>query len=126
MRIVPAKFGFQYKGRIPGLFIDDKTLMQDILNLYTGLETGKGHAERLYELLGKGNPSTKEVGRLEAAIKRVVELADKVGPRVAKYIGGEWKRPPPDSTLKQQRKYYESVNISDASDETSRVRWTGK
>lgn len=104
----------QFAGRITNLFADDESLVKELLKLYRSLSAGISNAKELRQVLSSKEANPTDAVNLENAIRRVVEEADMVGPRLAAKVGGTWDvSPKNDPLLKRATDFlYESKEAS--------------
>jgi hypothetical protein len=81
----------QFAGRITNLFADDESLVKELQKLYRSLSAGISNAKELRQVLSSKEANPTDAVNLENAIRRVVEEADLVGPRLAAKVGGTWR-----------------------------------
>lgn len=113
----PARFNLMHMDKVPELFADRPKLRKDIQFLYESFDGGMNQAAELRRLLAQENADPVTLENLEKAIYRIVDLADKVGPQVAAFVGGTWRTPKSSLTLEELTRYYEGIVTSAATDE---------
>lgn len=113
----PARFNLLHMNKVPQLFSGDLELRETVRFLYESLHSGMSEAAELRHLLAQEDADRVLVRNLERSIEKIVRLADEVGPRIAAFVGGTWRTPPPGLTPEELIRYYEGIVISAATDE---------
>jgi hypothetical protein len=92
--------------RVSVLFAQDPILAREIQSLYGSVRAGIAQAREL-RIMAHGGHNKEEIRAKEDAIKRVVDHADSVGPRLARFVGKEWPAALPEELKQEERiEYY--------------------
>jgi len=112
----PARFKLMYMDKVPELFTDESKLRSEVQRLYGSLDGGMAQAAELRDLLSQKNAVPATIENIVKAINKIVDFADEVGPKVAKFVGDTWEKPPAGMTLEELTRYYEGVVLSASTD----------
>lgn len=115
----------KFAGRITHLFSNDESLVKELQKLYRSLAAGISNAKELRQVLASKEADPTDAVNLENAIRRVVEEADLIGPRLSAKVGGTWQKPPKNLTKEELANHY-LIKYKEASGNINAVHKMGK
>ncbi len=107
IRALPT-FSLKHLNHVPESFSDNFSLKSDLTDLYQSFFSAKRSAEDLMFLLPQNNSDPLTITNREKDIEKAINMADKIGPQIAKYIGNTWQIPDPNLSQQEKIKYYEN------------------
>ncbi len=119
-------FSLEHLNHVPESFSNNSSLKSDLTDLYQSFASAKRSAEDLMFLLPQNNSDPITITNREKDIEKAINMADKIGPQIAKYIGKTWQIPDPNTSLQEKIKYYQnktSVLNSTATDTNISPLW---
>ena len=100
-------FSLDYLNHLPESFSDNLSLKSDLTNLYQSLSSAKKSTEDLMFLLPQINSDPLTITNRDKDIEKAINMADIIGPQIAKHIGKTWQTPDPNMSQKEKKEYYE-------------------
>ena len=100
-------FSLEYLNHLPKSFSDSPSLKSDLADLYQSLSSAKKSTEDLLSLLPQNNSDPLTITNRDKDIEKAVNMADNIGPQVARHIGKTWQTPDPNMSLQEKKEYYE-------------------
>lgn len=100
-------FSLEHLNHLPKSFSGNSSLKADLTALYQSLSSAKKSTEDLMSLLPQYYSDPLTITNRDKDIEKAINMADKIGPQIARYIEKTWQTPNPNMSLQEKKEYYE-------------------
>lgn len=101
-------FSLEYLNHLAKSFSGSPSLKSDLAALYQSLSSAKESTEDLMFLLPQNNSDPLTITNRDKDIEKAINMADIIGPQIARHIGKTWQTPNPNMSQQEKKEYYEN------------------